>query len=209
MSSDTNIEDINIEAAVWAPGNRPRPDAALNVSRYNLEEATAGDKVWAAYLPRDPPQIILSARYLREEEGFPSIEEHLYRLAPRSLVECLFALDSYDQCRILEEPPGPGGYDFTPDPVVDEVLASSRGILLWQFQLERLAQSLGLARQGAVRLRRRVNQKRSSPLDPVGEKTFPSGLPPCDVIDERLLFEETVPGEWEGTRILFDAHFDD
>lgn len=212
-STEMMTSDINVEEDVWALGNRPRLDAAVKASRYNLEDGTAdgaaADGIWAAYLPGNPPQIILSARYLQEDEGFPPLEEHLHRLAPRSLVECLFALDSYRQCRILGEPlPGPGGYDFTADPVVDEVLASSQGILLWQFQLERLAQSLGLARQGAIRLRRGVNQKRPSALDPVEGKTFPSELALRDVIGERLLYDGTVPGEWKGARILFDAHFD-
>lgn len=208
--TDMMTSDIDIEETIWALGNRPRLDAALKASRYNLEDGTAADKVWAAYLPGDSPQFILGARHLRRDEGFLPLEGHLRRLAPRSLVECLFALDSYRQCRILGEPlPRPGDYDFTPDPVVDEILASSRGILLWQFQLERLAQSLGLPRKDAFRLRRRVNQKRPSALDPVDEKTFPSGLALRDVIDERLLYEGTVPGEWQGARILFDAHFDD
>lgn len=50
--------DINIEEDVWALGNRPKLDPALQESRYNIGDSTTADRVRAAYLPGNPPQII-------------------------------------------------------------------------------------------------------------------------------------------------------
>lgn len=144
------------------------------------------------------------------DKDFPPVTRYLRRVSPQTLVGYVYVLDTYRQCRLLAEPlPEKGSQDFTPDPVIDEILDSSRGTLLWQFQLERLAQSLGLPRQAAIRLRHRVNQKHPSALDSIEGKTFPSGQGLGDVIDDRLLYEGTVPGEWEGARIVFDARLED
>lgn len=200
----------NIEESAWTLGDRPRLEDALRRSGRDLEETPDSKRMWAAYLPVDPPRIVLSARYVPGDKDFPLLTRYLRRVSPQTFVGCLYVLDTYRQCRLLAEPlPENESRDFTPDPVVDEILESSRGILLWQFQLKRLAQSLGLTHQAAIRLRRRVNQKCPSALDSVEGKTFPSGQGLRDVIDERLLYEGTVPGEWEGARIVFDARLED
>jgi hypothetical protein len=190
---------------IWTLGTRPRLDEALARSPYDFEDMSSQVQVWTAYLPSDPPKIVSCTRCREDESGFPALSVHLRRHEPEVLLDYLFALDTYRQSRIRQEaPPGSEGFDFSPDPVVDQILAQSEGTLLWQFQLEWLAQSLGLGRPEAQEFRRHVNQKRRSALQPVSERRFPSGQSLKEVIGERLLYEGVLPGQWKGASLLFE-----
>jgi len=194
---------MHIQETVWTPGRRPGLNAAVGRSPFELCEDR--NRVWAAYLETEPPDILLCGRYLERDQDFPRLEAYLSQVGPSSLSDYCYALDTYRQSRVLGKPlplqePGPGS-----DPIVDEVLSATRGLLLWHTQMERLAQSLGLPRKKATEVRRRVNQKRPSALSRVEGLTFPSGQPFREIIEERLYYDGTVPGQWRSARILLEA----
>ena len=109
-------------------------------------------------------------------------------------------VDTYYQSRILREPlPSYEPSLFAPDSLLDELLAPSRGLLLWQFQLAQLA---GLPRPNAIDLRKHVNQKRPGAFGALRDLHLPSGLSLAGVVEERLLYEGTVPGQWSAAKAL-------
>jgi hypothetical protein len=119
------------------------------------------------------------------------------------LLDHLFAGDTYYQSRALGTPlPTERDLDFTPDPIVDELLSASDGILLWQFQCEQMVQLFVDRRSDAIELRRRINQKRLETRERIKEMMFPSGQSFRDVVEERLLYEGVVPGQWEAAQFL-------
>lgn len=193
-----------LEEAVWPPGSRPSLDQAIRRSPY--EPSRRRERLWAAFLPDDPPEIILCARHLEKDAGFPELAGYLREVAPTTLLGYLYAVDTYRQSRISGTPlPETAEVECRSDDFVDRVLYPSMGILLWQFQLEQLAQGLGLSRRDAVDLRRDLNQKRPSALDAVEGKTFPSGQPLSKIIDDRLLYNSVLPGRWHAARLLLQA----
>jgi hypothetical protein len=122
------------------------------------------------------------------------------------LLDHLFVVDTYHQSRALGTPlPTEQVLDFTPDPILDELLAASDGILLWQFQCEQMAQLFVDRRSDAIELRRRINQKRLETRERIEEMTFPSGQSFRDVVEERLLYEGVVPGQWGRAQLLLAA----
>lgn len=199
----------SIEETVWTPGEQPALDKSL--ARSPFDPADDRDRLWTAYLPGVQPQVILAVRYRSRDEDFPPLQRHVQHLIPNGLPDWLYTVDTYRQSRILGKPlPGPEGIGPTGDSLVDEILDPSHGYLLWQFQLESLAQTLGLARQKSIRLRRHVNQKRPEPLRllkeaPHAEGSFPSGLSLERVIKNRLLYDAALPGQWHAARLLLAA----
>jgi hypothetical protein len=185
---------------VWTPGDQPELDAQAT----SVTEVWKPDRLWAAYLPG--PELLMSARYRPGDEDFEPFSRYLKRLQPTSLEDCLFAVDSYYQSRLARRPlPGRAPLGFTPDPLADEVLAASNGILLWQRQLETLVETFLGSRTEAIRLRRHVNQKRPSVPGRLGAMTLPSGQSMWDLVEERLLYGGAVPGQWQGARRLWAA----
>jgi len=198
-----------VKETVWTPGTSPNLDQALVRSPFN--PSAERDRLWAAFLPSqmdERPQVLLCARHLRRDEDTPRLISYLQEVRPKGLYGYLYAADTYYQSRIFgETPPGPEGLDPTGDPVVDPVLYSSRGYLLWQFQLESLTQALGLGRSESMKLRHLVNQKRPDALRVLRdasftEETFPSGLRMKTLLEERLLFGAVLPGQWRVARLL-------
>jgi len=188
---------MQLTETVWAPGTHPQLDAAYEASWYDSQDPEP-EKRWAAYLAGDRPQILLSTRFREKDEDFPRLEAYLRQRAPSTLLDFLFVVDSYYQSRVLGEPlPTERPLDFTPDPILDELLSASDGILLWQFQFEQLAQLFLEQRSDAIELRRRINQKRLETRERIEGMTFPSGQSLRDVVQERLLYEGVVPGQWE------------
>lgn len=148
-------------------------------------------------------EIVLSTRFREEDKDFPKLATYLDQQEPFGLLGYLFVVDSYYQSRVLGEPlPTQRSPGFTPDPILDELLAISDGILLWQFQLEQLAQLFVEERSDAIELRRRVNQKRPETRERIGDMTFPSGQSLREVVQERMLYEGVVPGQWGSARLL-------
>jgi len=200
---------MTLKEAVWRSGERAPLDRALSRSPFDPSEEQKD--LWAAYRSGERPTIVLCMRYLERDEEAPTLKEYLRRIRPEGLYDYLFTADTYAQSRVFgEAPPDPEGLEPTGDPLVDEVLRPSRGYLLWQFQLESLAQILGLPRPEAVRLRRYVNQKRPEALQPLREvshakEAFPSGLSLKTLLEKRLLFDAALPGHWRAARLLAGA----
>lgn len=191
---------------VWKPGTRPALDAAYESAWEDGNDPYEPEWRWAAYHCGTSPQIVLSMRYREADEGFSTLESYLDRRTPSSLLDHLFVVDTYYQSRVLGTPlPTERDLDFTPDPIVDELLAASGDILLWQFQFEQLAQLFVDRRSDAIALRRRINQKRPETRERIRRMTFPSGQSLRDVVEERLLYEGLVPGQWRGAKLLFSA----
>jgi hypothetical protein len=198
--------DVQLAETVWKPGTRPALDAAYESAWADGNDPYVPERRWAAYLRKESPQIVLSMRYREADEDFPTLESYLDRRTPSSLLEHLFVGDTYYQSRALGTPlPTERDLDFTPDPIVDELLSASDGILLWQFQFEHLAQLFVDRRSDAIALRRRINQKRPEAWERIEEMTFSSGQSFRNVIEERMLYEGVVPGQWRSTKLLFFA----
>lgn len=196
---------MHLKETVWAPGARPELDAAYESAWLEGADPYTPDRRWAVYLPGEPPRFVLSARFRERDDDVPTLETYLRGREPSEMLDYLFVVDSYYQCRVLGEPLPKQTYDFTPDPIVDELLPSSDGILLWQFQLEQLAQLFVNRRAEAIELRRRINQKRPETRAQIEEMTFPSGQSFRDVVQERMLYEGVVPGQWGSARLLVEA----
>lgn len=194
---------MNLQETVWKPGHHAALDAAVRRSPFEISKNR--ERVWAAYLQGESPIILLCARHLSRDRDFLRLESYVQQTSPSSLLECLYTLDTYHQSRLQHKAPPEKQFDPAPDPVVDEVLSSSRRLLLWQRQIEILAQSLGLSRKDSRRLRRHVNQKRPTALTPVKGESFPSGQSLQDIVEDRLYYGATVPGQWRGARLLFEA----
>lgn len=160
---------------------------------------------WAAYLPGEPPRFVLSARFRERDDDFPTLGTYLRQRKPSAMLDYLFVVDSYYQCRVLGESLPKQTCDFSPDPIVDGLLSDSDGILLWQFQLEQLAQLFVGRRADAIELRRGINQKRPETRDQIEGMTLPSGQSLLDVVQERMLYEGVVPGQWGSARLLVEA----
>jgi hypothetical protein len=194
---------MHLAETVWKPGTRPALDAAYESAWADGNDPYVPERRWAAYLRKESPQIVLSMRYREADESFPTLESYLDQRSPSSLLDHLFVVDTYYQSRALGAPlPTECDLDFTPDPVVDELLSASDGILLWQFQFDQLAQLFVDTQAEAIELRRRINQKRLEMRERIKEMTFPSGQSFRDVVEERLLYEGVVPGQWEAAQFL-------
>ena len=192
-----------IEEVVWTLGSRPRLDKAIRRSSY---EPNGERRLWAAYLPGTPPTMIFCTRYLGRDSAFSDFTSYLREVRPRRLLDYLYVVDTYRQSRIVGEPfPEREETRYSPDVVVEDILSASFGYLLWQFQLERLAQAIGLPRQGAIKLRRAVNKKQPSALNPVRGHTFASGQSLQEVIEQCLVYDGALAGQWGAARILRQA----
>jgi hypothetical protein len=195
--------DVQLAETVWKPGTRPALDAAYESAWADGNDPYVPERRWAAYLRKESPQIVLSMRFREEDEGFPTLGSYLDRRTPSSLLDHLFVVDTYYQNRVLGTPPSTErDLDFTPDPIVDELLSASDGILLWQFQFEQLAQLFVDRRSDAIALRHRINQKRPEAWERIEEMTFSSGQSFRNVVEERMLYEGVVPGQWGSARLL-------
>ena len=195
---------MQLAETVWKPGTRPALDAAYESAWAGGNDPYVPERRWAAYLRKESPQIVLSMRYREADESFPTLESYLDQRSPSSLLDYLFVVDTYYQSRVLGAPlPTERDLDFTPDPVVDELLSASDGILLRQFQFEQLAQLFVDTRAEAIELRRRINQKRPEARERIEEMTFPTGQTFREVVGERLLYEGVVPGQWGRANLLF------
>lgn len=197
---------MQLTEVVWEPGGRPDLEKALRSFVYDPNTVLSRLRAWAAYLDTPSPQIVLCARHLEGDEDFPTLLEYLKSVDCSSLQWCLYATDTYYQSRVLGEPlPRNHGLQTPADPTVDDVLSSSKGILLWHHQLENLAQSLGFPRRKAIGLRRKVNQKHSAVLDTVQKYEFCSGRTLGEVIDDHLFYGCVVPGQWQAARRLLES----
>ena len=194
---------MQLAETVWKPGTRPALDSAYDSSWEDGNDPYEPEWRWAAYRRGAFPQIVLSMRFREEDEGFPTLESYLDRRTPSSLFDHLFVVDTYYQSRVFGAPlPTECDLDFTPDPVVDELLSASDGILLWQFQFEQLTQLFVDTRAEAIELRRRISQKRPEAWERIEEMTFSSGQSFRNVVEERMLYEGVVPGQWRNARLL-------
>lgn len=192
---------------VWIPGTRPDLDAAVSAARPDWTPPYVPEKMWAAYWPGPSPQVVLCARFLGGDETFPPLRAYIERHQPSTLLDYLFVVDTYYQSRILRVPlPSPEPGQFASDPLLNELLSPSRGILLWQFQFEQLAQLAGLPRPDAIKLRRLVNRKRPVAFERMDDMCLPSGSTFAKVVTERLHYEGTVPGQWEAAHRLRTAY---
>lgn len=193
---------MQLTETVWAPGTHPQLDAAYEASRYDRKNPEL-EKRWAAYLAGDRPQIVLSTQVREDGEDFPTLEAYLGQQNPSTLLDSLFVVDSYYQSRVLGESlPTERSLGFAPDPILDELLSASDGILLWQFQFEQLAQLFVEQRSDAIELRHRINQKRLETRERIEGMTLPSGQSLRNVVQERMLYEGVVPGQWKSARML-------
>ena len=198
--------DVQLAETVWKPGTCPELDSAYESAWADGNDPYEPERRWAAYLRKESPQIVLSMRYREADESFPTLESYLDQRSPLSLLDHLFIVDTYYQSRVLGAPlPTERDLDFTPDAVVDELLSASDGILLWQFQFEQLAQLFVDTRAEAIELRRRISQKRPEAWERIEEMTFSSGQSFRNMVEERMLYEGVVPGQWRSTKLLFFA----
>ena len=195
---------MQLAETVWKPGTRPALDSAYDSGWEDGNDPYEPEWRWATYRRGASPQIVLSMWYREADESFPTLESYLDQRSPSSLLDHLFVVDTYYQSRVLGAPlPTERDLDFTPDPIVDELLSASDGILLWQFQFEQLAQLFMDTRAEAIELRRRISQKRPEAWERIEEMTFSSGQSFREVVGERLLYEGVVPGQWGRANLLF------
>ena len=89
---------------VWTLGIRSTSDEALARSAYDFEEGFSHVRVWAAYLPLDPPQIVSSMRHRGDEDSFLTLSVHLRRHEPEALSDYLYALSESSLAKVTRIP---------------------------------------------------------------------------------------------------------
>lgn len=123
---------------------------------------------------------------------------------PKSFLDFLFLVDAYYQGRQkFGYPVDWDHYHFKKLAVVDDILARSKGILLWHYQLEQLFGCFYRDYEKAVEARRAVNQKRAEVFDLAENLKFNPGTSLKDVIQERMVFSVTCYPNLIGAVAIF------
>ena len=112
-----------------------------------------------------------------QEPGFKDdFRAYLGKYQPASFFDLLFLLDVYYQSmQKFGYPVDWDHYQFKKLEVVDDILASSNGILLWHYQLEQLFSCFYRDPEKTVEARKAVNQKRAEVFDLAGKLKFELG----------------------------------
>jgi len=144
---------------------------------------------------------------LRENVGVgfkDDFRAYLAKHQPAGFLELLFLLDVYFQSRQkFGYPVDWDQYQFQKLEVVDEILAGSKGILLWHYQLEQLFGCFYLNPDKALEARKAVNAKKAEVFDLAEKLKFEPGTSLNDIIWDRMVFSVTCYPNLTGAVTLF------
>lgn len=140
-----------------------------------------------------------------QEPGFKDdFRAYLERYRPENLEDTLFLLDSYNlSSQALGYPYRWEFCKFKHVKAVDDILAESKGILLWDHQMEQLFARFFPDYDKDIELRKAVNQKRPEVFDLAEKLKFDYGINLKDVLRERMIFSITCMPHYTGAKILF------
>ena len=140
-----------------------------------------------------------------EEIGFKDgFRAYLERYCPKNLEDTLFLLDSYYLSRqALGYPYRWEFRKFKQVEAVDDILAKSKGIILWDHQIEKLFNLFFQDYDKDIELRKAVSQKQPEVFDLAERLKFDYEITLKDVIRERMIFSVTCKPHHSGAKILF------
>lgn len=185
----------------WTFGENALLDRALN-AYLNGNPLGEGAYAWAVTMGMDGCRVILGGQQ-PDPNDLPSFGAHIERLGCDTFFSLAGAVELYVEAIQKAEAPITGVPAFEAEPLVDEMLRDSFGIILWQYQLENVCGLFTRTRPEAVELRRHLNQKRADAWDRAEKMLLPSGRPLAALLDERLLFGGAVPGHWRESMLLW------
>lgn len=147
---------------------------------------------------------------LEKGEGpgfFDDFKAYLKRYKPGTLRDTLFLLDAYSLSREVLGYPYPWDLaKFNPVKAVDAILSESKGILLWDHQLDQLFHWFFPDYDQDIDLRKAVNHKRAEIFDLAAMLKFDSDISLNDVLKDRMVFSLTCKPDHSGAIRLF-SHF--
>jgi len=163
---------------------------------------TGVDKVQCVYieeLGRDPGLVVLEFLDAAAEQRM-EFKEYIRRAKPTSLLDTQFMIEFY--CRYYRVPPQLSclgmpphealeRLDFKPDFFLDGLLADTRGILMWNHQLEQLLQFIELEYGTLFDLRKHIGHKKAPEwkrflAGKIGDRTLEG------IVRERAIFHWTM-----------------
>lgn len=94
-------------------------------------------------------------------------------------------------------------YNFRKHPIVDDILAESKGLLLWDYQMECLCGLFCDIARGAVNLRKGLNIRDPRCEEMAKKYKFNEDLSLYDVINERMVMDFTGQPNYRGAYNLY------
>jgi hypothetical protein len=187
----------------WVAGTRPDLDRALSGLGTRAPAVPGTPKRWAVMLEGEEVDVIIGGP-LTDNPPAQHFEAYLDGLHGRSFSDAIYAVETYYQAKRtgcgLPDP-----YPLRPaEPVIDDLLRESRGWLLWQFQLENVCGLFMSSRTRAMEFRRRLNQRHPDAWREAARMRTMSGRTLDDVLEERMVFGQAVPGLWKSGSVLFE-----
>jgi hypothetical protein len=198
-----------IKERVFEVGKDPELAKALFPE---LDEIESYSYAYAIYIDTGKIEPVCGylTDWLRGDEGpgfKDSFRAYLAKYRPRTLSDTVFLLDSYYLAsQAFGQPIDWENYQFKKFQVVDDILAGSKAILLWHYQLEQLFGCFYRDPDKTRELRKAVNEKRVEPFDMAENLIFKTAGSLKDVIRERLVFHVTCCPNLRGAMTLFDHY---
>ncbi len=163
---------------------------------------------YAVYLAKERPELVLGHVTSTLPEGWHlgymrDFRDFITFHPPRSFTDLAFLLDFYHfNATRLHHRYDPNRLTFSPIGVVNDMLKESRGVLLWNHQLENLIRLFVADSVKVDRLRKGINAQRRSAYDAAkGMLLEKTSL--ADIITERMLFFNTCNPNVRGALALF------
>jgi len=183
------------------------PEITQHLFRIDAEEAAKYPHIQAIYLNTEPPAILMGTRSQEPTKERTPFKEYLSQFDPKSLFDYAYVLDTY-RLRVFQrsEQEQLGG-ELIPTfeslgPCVDEILASSHGILLWHHQLEQMYLLCELDQSAALQFRKGILAKKQTVFQQGENLIVSQGLTLTEVIDQRMIYYLTTPINLYGARFL-------
>jgi hypothetical protein len=140
---------------------------------------------------------------MEQKEVF-GFKEYLAEYETNNFMDLLFLVDAYHcSIRRFQRLIDHNQHNFNENDVVDSILKDSKGILLWHHQLENLFSLFYVDRDQAVKLRKDVNKKVADVFDLADTLRFAEGHSLKDIIDERMIYQNTCYPNFKGSLTLF------
>ena len=176
-----------------------------------LERPDLCERAYAVTAGSDGPHLFGTYGDSAPTDGTP-FADHLRRHPPRSFWDAAYVATAFT----LPDPTFPAetrwyaphdrlDFDFEPVPLVDDLLGSSRGTLIWAHQMEQLAALGGLWPDARVAFRKGINAKRADTFAEAASIEVAPGVSLRDVIDARMVFQIVQPVDLHTARYVIAA----
>jgi len=110
---------------------------------------------------------------------------------PKNYGDCQFLLHYYMNCRRRKIRLGKfQNPQFEPIPEVEDILKHSRGLLMWQYQLNNLLEAFVPDQKLRDALVKSFMKNEPDSKERIAEFRFPSGFSVADVLEQRMVFDQ-------------------